>query len=71
MLHGGIATLRSLHVLELPVTVTAPPVKIIPARSRINFIFRVVGAMNVDDLANLNLGGALVGQDFRFTLAHD
>jgi len=57
--------------LDLPVSVAAPPVEIISARRLVNFILGIVRAMNLDTLAGLNLGAALVGQDFRFALAHD
>jgi hypothetical protein len=67
----GLCGLRHLHGLDLPVAVVAPLVKIIPARTLINFVLRIVRALNVDHLAGLNLGAALVGQYFRFALAHD
>jgi hypothetical protein len=51
-----------LRTLDLPVAVDAPLVEIIPARRWVNFILRIVRAVNVDDLAGLNLGAALVGQ---------
>ena len=57
--------------MDLPVAVAAPLVEIISARGRVNFVLRIVRAVNVDDLAGLNLGAALVGQDFRFALAHN
>jgi hypothetical protein len=60
-----------LRTLDLPVAVDAPLVEIIPARRWVNFILRIVRAVNVDDLAGLNLGAALVGKDFRFALMHD
>ena len=63
--------LRGLRALDLPVAVEAPLVEIISAWRLVNFILGIVRAVNVDDLARLNLGAALVGQDFRFTLAHD
>src|SRR5271157_965637 len=66
-----IRVLRGLRTLDLPVAVAAPLVEFIPARGRVNFVLRIVGAVNLDDLARLNLGAALVGQDFRFALAHD
>jgi hypothetical protein len=67
----GLCGLRRFRGLNLPITVVAPLVKIIPARTLVNFILRIVRALNVDHLAGLNLGAALVGQDFRFALAHD
>jgi hypothetical protein len=60
-----------LHVHDLPVTVHAPPVEIIAARCLVDFILRVVSAVNLDHLAGFNLGAALVGQDFRFALTND
>ena len=63
--------LLGLSTLHLLVAVAAPFVKIISARGRINFVFGIIGAVNLDNLAGLNLGAALVGEDFRFTLAHD
>jgi hypothetical protein len=55
----------------LPVALAAPLVKIISARGGVNLVLGIVGAVNVDDLAGLNLGAALIGQDFRFALPHD
>ena len=60
-----------LRALDLLVAVAAPLVKIIPARGRIDLVLRIVRAVNLDDLARFHLGAALVGQDFRFALAHD
>jgi hypothetical protein len=56
-----LGRLRSLHIHDLPVAVAAPLVEIIPARSLVNFVFRVIAAVHLDHLASFNLGAAVVG----------
>jgi hypothetical protein len=66
-----IGVLPGLRTFDLPVAVEAPPVEIIFGRGWVNLVLRVVRTVDLDNLAGLNLGAALVGQDFRLALAYN
>jgi hypothetical protein len=66
-----VGVLPRLSILDLVVAASAPTVKLISARRRVDLVLRIISTMDLNDLAGFHLGAALVRQDLRFSLAHD